>query len=97
MPLSCRLLRLQPEFFFSRKVSPSFRAIRHFILAKSFIISLPVPIFSCGRQLMSQRAAAGAGADNDHIETVLRGHLLIPFRQRMVASPRSRGGRLQAG
>ena len=38
-------------------------------------------LFSGRRQLMGQRAAASAGADNDHIEMVLRGHVFTPLRQ----------------
>src|SRR5215813_3870641 len=45
-----------------------------------------------GSQLMRQGAAAGAGADNDDIEMVLRGHIFTPFRQRLVVLPRLYGG-----
>src|SRR5262249_11030547 len=45
-----------------------------------------------GSQLMRQGAAAGAGADNDYIEMVLRGHIFTPFRQRLVVLPRLYGG-----
>src|SRR5262245_6271539 len=43
-----------------------------------------------GSQLMRQ--GAGAGADNDYIEMVLRGHIFTPFRQRLVVLPRLYGG-----
>src|SRR5262245_8838665 len=53
-----------PVVFFTRNVSAAFQEQN---------------ALAGGSQSMGERAAAGAGADNDHIEMVLRGHFPTPL------------------